>query len=269
MAGLVRGPLSQAVLRPLLHRFAARFARLIADADARAGSDGLAAAADVILDAFTCGWECAGAPVVASGPLIVVANHPGTVDAPALWRLLAVRPDLLVIALDRPFLHAVPQLARSLLYVEDARGSRATLVRRSAEHLGNGGALLTFPAGTIEPDPVVRPRAALASLRSWSRSPELLTRLVPDAVVQPVAVACVMGRQSLTGPWTRGRTLEDAERAAATWQIVRREPVTPRLLVGEPLAGGTGLTGRLLEAMTTLLPATQHPDSTGTRTPRL
>lgn len=194
----------------------------------------------------------------ADGPLLAVANHPGTVDTLVVWRALAVRPDLLVIALDRPFLRAVPNIAGHLLYVADDGHQRSRLVREAMRHLHDGGALLVFPAGETEPDPAVRPEAALAALADWSRSPELFARLVPGLPVLPMAVSGVLADWALRHPVARlRRSTEGRELAAATLQVVRGDrSVRPRVVVGEPLRGRPdGLTEELRAAMAALFRA--------------
>ncbi len=228
------------LLGALLQPFGRRFRHDVLEADAAAARAGLDAAAQVFLARYSGTTEIQGADLVpTSGPLLVTANHPGTVDTPLLWHALRTRADLLVIALDRPFLRAVPGLGAHLFFVSDAAAHRGALVRRAASHLRAGGALLTFPAGTIEPDPAIRPSDAVASVARWSRSPELLARLVPDLAVLPVAVGGVLSRRGLGSSWARSLADTDArERAAATVQIVRGDrSISPRVLVGAPVRG--------------------------------
>lgn len=234
VAGLFPGRRGRA-LRLCLLPFARRFAREVEEADAVASRRGLAAAGRLLLDAYAGPLAIDGdAAVPSRGPLLIVSNHPGTVDAPALMAALARRPDLRIIALDRPFLRAIPGLARHLLYVGDA--DRQGLLRRGADHLRAGGAILTFPAGTIEPDPALRPEAALASLASWSRSPAVLTRLVPATVIVPVAVSGVLSTRALRSPVVQRLSAADRELGAATWQLIRRDrSIRPRLRFGDPL----------------------------------
>ncbi|WP_052462212.1 1-acyl-sn-glycerol-3-phosphate acyltransferase [Nigerium massiliense] len=267
-----RPGLARAAATAVLLPFALRFRRELEEADARVGTDGLAAAADVLLPGYGGRPMFCGADrVPADGPLLVVANHPGTVDTPLLWRLLATRRDLLLIALDRPLLRALPNLSARTLYVGDGVGARGGLVRAASAHLRAGGALVTFPAGTIEPDPSLRPADALAALGEWSRSPELFARLAPGTVVLPVAIAGVLSERWLGHPLARRFADTDArELAAAALQLVRRDrSITPRVVVGEPLSGDPhGLTGRLEDAMRGLIcagdgrrPASTHrPD---------
>jgi hypothetical protein len=236
-------------------RAVGRFVADIAEMDAAVARGGLSAAADLLLERYAGTVTIRGTErVPATGPVVVVANHVGTVDAPALWRLLAVREDLRIIALDRPFLHAVPHLAARLLYVADDTHGRTGLVRRAAAHLRAGGALLTFPAGTIEPDPALRPEDAMASLATWHNSVELLGRLVPEAAVLPVAVSGVISTRMLRHPLARWRAKpEDRELAAATLQVFTRErSISPVLAAGDAVLPGTG-TGALRASMERLL----------------
>lgn len=257
-ADLLRGlgagraaPLLAGVARIAVGRFVADLNEM----DAAVARGGLAAAADVVLSRYSGTVTMRGAGLVPeSGPLVVAANHAGTVDAPALWRLLAVREDLRIIALDRPILRAVPHLASRLLYVNGDAHGRTGLVRRVADHLRSGGAVLTFPAGTIEPDPALRLGDALASLATWGNGVELLARLVPGTAVLPVAVAGVISQRMLLNPPARWRaTAPDRELAAATLQVLFRDrSIRPVLSAGEPLVGTPG-TGELRTAMVGLV----------------
>ena len=226
------------VLGGAARRAVGRFVDDIAEMDAAVGSGGLSAAAEVLLERYAGTVTIRGTEhVPPAGPVVVVANHVGTVDVPALWRLLCVREDLRIIALDRPFLHAVPHLASRLLYVADDTHGRTGLVRSAAAHLRVGGAVLTFPAGAIEPDPALRLPDALASLGTWSAGVELLARLVPASAVLPVAVSGVISTRLLRHPLARWRTTpEERELAAATLQVFQRDrSIRPVLVAGEPL----------------------------------
>ena len=232
-----------------------RFVADLTEMDAAIARGGLAAAADVVLSRYAGTVTIRGAErVPPSGPLVVVANHAGTVDAPALWRLLAARDDLRIIALDRHLLRVLPHLASRLLFVKGEAHERTGLVRRVADHLRSGGAVLTYPAGKIEPDPMLRLGDALTSLATWGNGAELLARLVPGAAVLPVAVSGVISQRMLLNPLARWRaTSPDREWAAATLQVlVHDRSINPVLSAGEPLRGTPG-PGELRSAMVGLL----------------
>jgi len=94
------------------------------------------------------------AKVPATGPLVIVANHPfGAADGLIMGDILTrARPDFLLLA--NQLLHRIPELRPWILPV-DVLGGVAT-PQRNASHLrvairwlAQGGALGVFPAGTV------------------------------------------------------------------------------------------------------------------------
>ena len=154
-----------------------------------------------------------GAEPLTEGPRLFVANHPGLGDVLALVSRLA-RSDLKIVARDRPFLRALPGLSRSLILVPD-RGGR--VLRDLENHLKAGGAVLTFPAGRIEPDPAwFRP----TGWADWSASTALLLRRVPGLRVQPCLVAGIRAA-GFVDPWLARwrRFADEREWTAAVLQL--------------------------------------------------
>jgi putative hemolysin len=101
--------------------------------------------------------------VPASGPLLVVANHPlGMQDALALLKWLgSIRPDVRMLGND--WLASVPPLSELLLPVDvfgHGAGSGARHIYRALE---NGEALIMFPAGEVS-----RLRAGVVRDGAWS-----------------------------------------------------------------------------------------------------
>ncbi|HEV8396360.1 MAG TPA: GNAT family N-acyltransferase [Vicinamibacterales bacterium] len=92
--------------------------------------------------------------IPASGPLVVVANHPfGALDGLVLLDLLArVRPDTRL--LGNRWLAALPELRPQLLQV-DVFGGRAAVhrngvaLREALQWLAQGGCVALFPAGEV------------------------------------------------------------------------------------------------------------------------
>ncbi len=89
-----------------------------------------------------------------SGPVIVVANHPlGGVEGVILASILREkRQDIKVLA--NHFLRRIPELRDLFIGVdvfETASAMKANIraLRDAHEHLGNGGVLLVFPAGSV------------------------------------------------------------------------------------------------------------------------
>jgi len=92
--------------------------------------------------------------IPASGPLVVIANHPfGVLDGIILcWLVSQARSDFQVMT--HRVLHQAPEVRQRILPV-DFSGTEAALQnnldsrRRARELLENGGALLVFPGGGV------------------------------------------------------------------------------------------------------------------------
>jgi hypothetical protein len=239
----ITNPLLRRLLSPALLPPAWRFARQLRAFDDEAAVEGLGVAARRMLVTFARRPGVSGAgrlPV--SGPLLLLSNHPGLTDALCLFSTIP-RADLKTLAADRPFLRTLPAVARSLLFISDSGRGRLSLLREAVDHLRAGGALLTFPAGAIEPDPAVHPGAGEA-VSHWSSSVKLFLHRVPDAVVVPVVVQGVISPVFLSHALTRLRK-EGRQRdsLAAALQIVAHSiapslwKVSPRVDFLEPFAG--------------------------------
>ena len=218
---------------------ARRLSRQILQFDDLVGQHGLAAAGRYILDEFTGSTHIEGQQHVPQcGPVLAVANHPGMVDVMAICVALEARPDLKIIASEREILQLIPNFRSRLLFVSPRTGGRSGLLRDAANHLRQGGALLTFPAGTIEPDPSVRPVDTLAG---WSDSSELLVRLVPETIVLPIAVSGVISGTAQQHPVAK-RFADPKERewAAATLQVLCRHlrDTQTGVAIGKPISSG-------------------------------
>lgn len=231
-------------LRQLFRPPARRFARLAQGFDERVGAHGLAAGSAWLLQQMTAGLDLRGAArLPASGPLLVLANHPGMTDTVALLSALAMRPDLKVIAADRPFLRALPQVMRSLILLPEGGGGHLTVLRHAAAHLSRGGALLSFPAGRIEPDLVsAAPGRARQSLQGWSGSAALLLGRVPQAQWLVAVVGNVVSADAQRHALTAlRRRAEDKEKLAAALQVAlpRYHRLSARVAFG-PAMRATG-----------------------------
>jgi 1-acyl-sn-glycerol-3-phosphate acyltransferase len=243
-------------IRPLVDALARiparRFSRQILEFDQVVGQHGLAAGGQVILKLFARSTSIVGSEnIPATGPLLILSNHAGMADVMALWVGLAQRPDLKIIAAERELLHAVPNVSQYLLYVHPETGGRTGMLRSAAAHLAQGGALLTFPAGRIEPDPAVYPNAA-DSLQHWSRSALLLARMVPETQVIPAAVAGVISASALRNPILRlFQEQKHRDWAAATLQVLipAYRDVHTRVHFGKPSTARHLIESDPIEAM--------------------
>ncbi|MEW6502373.1 MAG: lysophospholipid acyltransferase family protein [Chloroflexota bacterium] len=221
--GLEKWKAARPLAQIIFEHPARKFARHVLDFDRGVAAGGLASGSQRMLHQYIRSLTIVGQEhLPQSGPVLILSNHPGMADTLALFSALP-RPDLRVLAAERPFLRALPATARYLFFVPESENQRGEVIRQTAAHLRAGGAVLTFPRGKIEPDPSVLP-GALQSLEEWSISTGLFVRLIPALPILPVLVSGVIAAPSLHHPLTllRRRT-EDKRRLAATLQILMRE----------------------------------------------
>ena len=175
-------------------------------------------------------------------------------DTVALFTSLVSRADLRVIASDRPFLRALPNVARQLIFLPLEADGQMLAIRTAARHLQRGGALLTFPAGDIEPDPAAfGSRRAADALNDWSSSYTLFARLVPATRFVPALVSHVISPDAQRHPLTLlRRSARDKEKLAAALQVAlpRYRELVARVAFG-PSAGAASDGVEMLHALVT------------------
>jgi len=232
-------PLLARLLRRTFLKPARTFANQMADFDLPVATHGLAEASRLTLRHYVRDIRIFGADRIPAGAFLALSNHPGMSDTLSLFVALK-RPDLKVIAFNRPFLNALPNVSKQLLYLTDDPASRITLIRRMSIHLRSGGAALTFPAGQIEPDPDVHD-GALDSLGSWTNSAGIFIRMAPQTAVLPIVVRGVVWKKAAYHPLTYlKRTRAEREKLAGALQllahaILKIKPVTVRVQIGRPI----------------------------------
>jgi hypothetical protein len=128
------------------------------------------------------------------GALLVIANHPGTVDVLVIAAMLN-RNDVKIITSDIVFLKCLPNTFAHLI----GRGrtydiyKRMAAIRAGIRHLQSGGTLILLGTGVIDPDPETDPQAE-KDLELWSPSIDLFLRKVPEANVLVTIVSGVLSR---------------------------------------------------------------------------
>lgn len=232
---------------------ALRITETIFQYDRLVGSEGLATGSAWLLEQFTR-FGVVGRPPPSCGPLLIVGNHPGLVDAMAICAQVS-RDDLRILAAERPILRLLPNVLTRLIFVPDSQQRRLSAIRATASHLRKGGSLLTFPGGEIEPDPALHPDAANC-LQYWSDSLDLLARLVPNLTIMPAVTSGVISTNALRHPLSRPyRTAKQRERVAATLQVMlpRYRDTHVTLRFGEPIHSATQPTPLVIEQMRSLI----------------
>lgn len=215
------GPLRGLVGR-LVYRPTTRFSRIFAEADDWAGRDGLPGAGKSLahnLNVLVASRGAEGLP--AQGPLLVVSNHPGAYDSVALCASIP-RPDLKIIVFETGFYRTLENIRRRMIFATQDTSGRMLALRQAIEHLRQGGAILTFGTGEIDPDPAVEPGARDA-LREWKSSLEIMLRKAPQTQLALVMVSGVLQRKFLDHPLTRfHRPGMDRRRLAEFLQVIRQ-----------------------------------------------
>jgi hypothetical protein len=125
-----------------------------------------------------------------------------------------------VLALEREFLRALPHTAERLFMLPDDMFKRRAMLREVGKHLDGGGAVLTFPAGQIEPDPLVLP-GAVESLDTWARSVGLFAKMAPQMRIVVAIVSGVLNPEAQRNPFIQvQRDRKKREFLGATLQIL-------------------------------------------------
>jgi Acyltransferase len=238
-------PYGQEILARLLRQIARVAARHILEFESLAGQhDNLQAPSRYLVEVMSDSLTVRDADKIPPrGPVLITCNHPGIFDAMVIFASL-LRTDVKVIARPRNLLELLPSVRRHIIFVpEDPAGGRATL-RESLRHLADGGLLVTFPRGSIEPDPLLHPQAAIELVAEWSSSVNLLAKYIPGLTVIPAAVGGIFSTRARAS-WLarRYRTEADRDWMAATLQLMLStyRDVQPVVVYGSPICGGNTL----------------------------
>ncbi len=230
-----------AILRRIFTGPARKFANQMLEYDDLVGEMGLRRASSKILQKYYIKDLCVQGEenIPVHGPVLFLSNHPGMTDTLTLFAAIP-QTNLRIIALDRPFLVSLPNMSQHLVYISEDSARRMRAVRQFASHLRSGGAVLTFPAGQIEPDPDVHTGAG-ESLSRWTDSSSVFMRFVPELQIVPVLVSGVIWERTARHWLTRFKqNREDREKLAASLQLLAMvvqgaRPTTVNIHFGKPI----------------------------------
>jgi len=220
---------------------AMRLAELVQSFDQLVAGSGLHEASRRMLDRFVRYFVVEGLEdVPKSGPLLIASNHPGMVDGLLVAASLP-RPDLKIVASAMPLFADLKAMRNHFILVSRNTFERLAVVREVIRHLQEGGAVLIFPRGLIEPDPQVL-SGATESLSRWSPSLEVILRRVPQAHISVTIIRGVLSSWSIKNPLTRlRRSIHDKQVIAEISQAVqhlflpRTLAIAPRLNYAPPM----------------------------------
>ncbi|QRN83450.1 hypothetical protein JR338_01465 [Chloroflexota bacterium] len=198
--GLVRRALGWVFALPTRH-----FARHMAAVDVAIAKGGAPAGCRVMMERLDVDIRASGVEhIPTSGPVMLLATHPGAYDSMAIGSLVP-RTDLKVIATGTRLYSVMPNLRPNVFFVKkgDVRENMMTL-RNAIEHLRQGGTLLQFGSGRIEPDPATDP-VGDGIFAKWSPSLEIILRKAPETTVIPTVPSGVLLKRFRDSPLTRLR----------------------------------------------------------------
>jgi hypothetical protein len=228
--GLPKNARLQRIFGRLFHGLIEQFACGGQTFDQVVADEGLQPAADGLLDRFCTSYSADGLETIPlQGPLLVVSNHPGTIDVLLILASLR-RPDVKLLSNDIPFLQRLPATSTHLIYGARTKDihKRMLSVLAGLSHLKKGGTLVLMGTGLIDPDPEVYPDAP-ASLECWSPSIELFLKQVPETQVLVTIASGVLSPGWAHHPITWLRKEPRRKRLLAEIGQVAQQALFPRL----------------------------------------
>jgi hypothetical protein len=250
-----------------------RMSGLLVELDRNTAQDGWNSAVRHFLEYFITEVELVGEEgIPPHGALMVVCNHPAAYDAAILGACIK-RDDLKMMASDIALIQMFPNIREHMIPVPYNIPARLQTVRSTIRHLHNGGAVLVFPRGNVEPDPAVSPGAE-QSLAGWSASIELFLRRVPETMSVVAIASGILSKSWYQNPiinlWKK---YEQRQKVAEIFQVSTQlltgrksnvkplvsfsAPLTIEDLGGENAPDGALLTS-LIEQARTLLQSHPH-----------
>lgn len=224
-----------------------RFSHIMAEVDAAVGVDGPPAGCQTMLDALGVKATTEGtANIPRTGPAIILANHPGAYDSMAIGSVVP-RIDLKVIVGKTRLYQVLPNIHPKLIYASKDHSESMTALRQAVLHLKQGGILLQFGSGLIEPDPAHQPLDETV-FGHWSPSIELLLRKAPATQLVPTIASNVLLKRFANHPLTRLRLEPIDQRRLAEFMQVIQQLILPKSVKAKPcISFGTPVNLKTLE----------------------
>jgi len=232
--GLPKTAWTQRTFNLLFHKAAGRLAEIGVTFDRLIEREGFPSACAWALTNWCRDITARGSESVPqSGPLLAISNHAGAYDSVVIASLLG-RNDLKFIASDVAFLKNLPSTSEHFFYVSaDDAYNRMAAARSGIRHLQEGGALLLFGTGLIDPDPAVY-LGAEKEIENWSASIDLFLRQVPEANVLVTIVSGIVSPRWARHPVTWLKRIDWQKRRLAEFGQVLEQLFMPGRLYVSP-----------------------------------
>jgi len=220
--GLGRSNWAYRLMGPFFRLPARRMSKLLVNFNNETANHGWKAGASLFLLNFIQNYRVTGIESIPNeGPLLIVSNHPAAYDVIILAASLP-REDLKIIGSDISIIRPLQAIAPHFILVSWENSSRIAATRAALRHLMEGGAVLTFPRGEVEPDAALFP-GAVPDFEHWSPSLELLLRKVPQTKTVISIVSGVLSGDWLKNPIIRiWRKPEQRQKIAEVFQVIQQ-----------------------------------------------
>ena len=154
-----------------------------------------------------------------SGPLLVVANHPGLADILGVVASLK-REDVKIVAQQKGFMRVLRNINRHILTIEPDSTFKLNVIHEVIHALKDGMAVIIFPSGSLEPDPAIVP-GAVESLQGWSDSIGVFLNKVPETQLLPLLVSNVLTEKAWNSRFAKlGRNQKRRQQFASVVQFI-------------------------------------------------
>ena len=235
--GFMRPFLKLLVWKPMV-----RFSELATKFDSRVVKEGFQRASAWLISHFVDQVNTMGTENLPSeGPLVIASNHPGAYDSLVIAANLP-RDDLKIISSNIPFLKKLPVTRNHMFFSAPDAHIRMGVVRKAIRHLKEGGALLVFAHGSLDPDPAFMPGAE-EELTHWTSSLGFFLRKVPQAKLAITLVSGVLAYKYVNHPATLFRKGQvNKQRLSEYFQVMNQLLVPGKLMVSPNLSFAPTLT---------------------------
>lgn len=245
--GFRKNGVLQPILKPLVWKPMIRFSELATKFDHRIVNEGFQKASAWFISNFVDRVRALGVEnLPTKGPLLIASNHPGAYDSLIITAHLP-RDDVKFIASDIPFVKKLPETCNHMIFSSPDTHVRMGVVRKAIKHLENGGALLVFARGSIDPDPAFIPGSE-EELTRWTSSLGLFLRKVPQTRLAITMVSNVLAKKYINHPATlfrKGRV--NKQRLSEFFQVMNQLLSPGKLMVSPNLSFAPTLTLEELE----------------------
>jgi len=202
--GAKKGGVIRNLIAPLLRNPASKLATILADFYEGVINRSPSQGAIETLPKFNIGVQRSGHPdMPMNGPHLLISNHPGGLDSVGILSCIP-RDDIKVLVSDVYLMRKLDYLNRHAIYVDFKTVGGMSALRDAISHLNQGGVLLLFARGEVEPDPACF-SGAVESIEKWSPSLEIMLRKSPATSVQILSVSGAILPQFAFHPLTRLR----------------------------------------------------------------